>query len=74
MATVNKSIQINESTERVFNYLSDHTNKPNWIPGMIELNPISGDGKNVNDRNKWKYKTAGMIFNDCHRNCTLMQK
>ena len=63
MAIVNKSTQINESAEKVFNYLSDHKNEPDWMPGMIELNLISGDGKNVGDRYKWKYKMAGMILN-----------
>ena len=63
MAIVNKSTQINESAEKVFNYLSDHKNEPEWMPGMIELNLVSGDGKNVGDRYKWKYKMAGMILN-----------
>ena len=63
MAIVNKSTQINESAEKVFNYLSDHKNEPDWMPGMIELNLVSGDGKNVGDRYKWKYKMAGMILN-----------
>ena len=63
MAIVKKSTQINETAEKVFNYLSDHNNEPDWMPGMIELNVISGDGKNVGDQYKWKYKMAGMILN-----------
>lgn len=62
MATVKKSIQINESAEKVFDYLSDHTNEPAWMPGMIELNFVSGDGRNVGDTYKWKYKMAGIIL------------
>lgn len=62
MATVKKSIQINESAEKVFDYLSDHTNEPEWMPGMIELDFVSGDGKNVGDTYKWKYKMAGIIL------------
>jgi len=63
MGIVKKSIQINVSTEKVFNYLIDHHNEPDWMPGMIELNLISGDGKNIGDKYKWKYKMAGMILN-----------
>ena len=62
MATVKKSTQINKSTEKVFDYLSDHKNEPEWMPGMIELNLTSGDGKNVGDTYKWKYKMAGIIL------------
>lgn len=62
MAIVKKSIQINESAEKVYNYLSDHNNEPEWMPGMIEVNLMSGDSKNVGDTYKWKYKMAGMIL------------
>ena len=63
MAIVKKSIQINEPAEKVFDYLSDHSNEPEWMPGMIELNPVSGDGRNVGDTYKWKYKMAGIVLN-----------
>lgn len=63
MAIVKKSTQINESAEKVFNYLCDHKNEPDWMPGMIELDLISGNGRTVGDRYKWKYKMAGLIFN-----------
>ena len=63
MAIVKKSIQINEPAEKVYDYLSDHTNEPEWMPGMIELNPVSGDSRNVGDTYKWKYKMAGIILN-----------
>lgn len=62
MAIVKKSTQINAPAEKVFNYLSDHNNEPDWMPGMIELNLISGDGSNVGDKYRWKYKMAGMIL------------
>lgn len=62
MATVKKSTQINSSVETVYNYICDHNNEPNWMPGMIEVSLISGSGDSVGDRYKWKYKMAGMIF------------
>jgi len=60
MATVKKSTQINVSAEKVFNYLADHNNEPDWMPGMIEVQKVT-TGFNVGDNYKWRYKMAGMI-------------
>jgi len=64
MATIKRSTQINVSVEKVYSYLSDHNNEPEWMPGMIEVKKMteSGPGFNVGDHYKWKYKMAGMIF------------
>jgi uncharacterized membrane protein len=62
MATVKKSTQINASIESVYNYITDHNNEPDWMPGMIEVHLTTGSGGSVGDRYQWRYKMAGMIF------------
>ncbi|MBR9999159.1 MAG: SRPBCC family protein [Cyclobacteriaceae bacterium] len=60
MATVKKSITINVNVEKVYNYLRDPSNQPEWMPGMIEVKVITGS--DVGDRFKWTYKMAGILL------------
>jgi len=42
MATIKRSITINATVEKVYNYLTDPKNDPEWIPGMIEVKDLAG--------------------------------
>jgi carbon monoxide dehydrogenase subunit G len=60
MAKIQKSIIINAPPEKVFAYLEDPMNVPEWLPGMIEARNITGSG--VGQRFEWTYKMLGIQF------------
>jgi uncharacterized membrane protein len=60
MATVKRSITINANVEKVYNYLRDPNNQPEWMPGMIEVKDITGT--NIGEGFKWTYKMAGILL------------
>jgi len=60
MAKVEKSIEIAAPPEKVFAYLNDPMAMPQWMPGMIEVSDIVGEG--VGLHYKWVYKMAGIRF------------
>lgn len=60
MAKVEKSIHIHASVEKVFDFLSDQKNQPDWIPSMIEVWDTSEPA--IGSTFKWKYKMAGVIL------------
>lgn len=60
MAKVNKSIQINVPVEKVFDYLADQKNQPDWIPSMVEVWDTGEPA--VGSSFKWKYKMAGVLL------------
>ena len=61
MAKIQRSIIINAPPEKVFAYLQDPMNVPEWLPGMIEVRNITGSG--VGMRFEWTYKMLGIQFN-----------
>ena len=60
MAKVKKSIVINATVEKVYDYLVDQQNQINWMPSLVDLWDISekGEGQNF----KWKYKMSGVML------------
>ncbi len=60
MAKVKKSIIISAPVEKVFNYLADQKNQPDWIPSMVEVWDTSEPA--VGSTFKWKYKMAGVLL------------
>jgi carbon monoxide dehydrogenase subunit G len=58
MARVVKSVHVDAPVERVFAYLQDPMSNLDWLPGMIDVTKISGDG--VGARFRWVYKMAGI--------------
>lgn len=60
MATIKRNITIKADVEKVYDYLIDPSNQPEWMPGMIEVNDITGSS--VGDRFKWTYKMAGIML------------
>jgi uncharacterized membrane protein len=60
MAKVKRSIKINEPVEKVFEYLLDHKNESEWMPGMVEVTDSTGNG--IGEQYKWTYKMAGVLL------------
>jgi uncharacterized protein YndB with AHSA1/START domain len=61
MATIERSFFTNAPQERVFAFLTDHTNDPQWLPGLTDARNFSGEGTDY----QWEmtYKMAGISFN-----------
>jgi coenzyme Q-binding protein COQ10 len=60
MAKVKRSITINAPVEKVFNYLADPMNQPEWVPSIMEIKDVSGFG--VGEHHLWTYKMAGVLL------------
>jgi uncharacterized membrane protein len=58
MPRINNSININAPVEKVFAYVADPMNIPEWMVGMTEVMDVTGSG--VGLRYHWKYKMAGV--------------
>jgi uncharacterized membrane protein len=58
MATVTKSINIRAPVEKVFAYVSDPMNDPEWISSVVEVTDVTGSG--VGQHYRWRYKMAGV--------------
>jgi ligand-binding SRPBCC domain-containing protein len=61
MATVTRSINISASVEKVFAYIDDPTNAPEWNPSLMEVTEVTGSG--VGQHYRWRYKLAGVPLN-----------
>jgi len=61
MATIERSFVVKTSQERVFAFLADHANDPQWLPGLEDARNFSGEGTDY----QWEttFKMAGMSFN-----------
>lgn len=60
MPRITKSIDIGAPVEKVFAYLSDSRNSPEWFVGMTEVTDVSGSG--VGQHNRWTYTMIGIPF------------
>ena len=60
MAKVEKTITINAPVEKVFAYIDDPMNEPEWLPSMIEVKDVTGQG--VGKHYRWAYKVVGLRF------------
>jgi uncharacterized membrane protein len=60
MAKVERSITINAPVEKVFNYIEDPMNNPEWVPSVMEVTDVSGSGVGLHHR--WTYKMAGVLL------------
>ena len=58
MAKIERSSTINASVEKVFAYISDPTNLPEWLPSLTDARDITGEG--VGQRWGWTYKMIGL--------------
>jgi len=55
-----RSITINAPPDKVFAYIANPMNQPEWMPSMIEVKDVTGEG--VGATHKWVYKLAGLRF------------
>jgi uncharacterized membrane protein len=60
MAKVERSITINAPVEKVFKYIEDPINTPEWLPSIMEITDVSGSG--VGQHHRWTYKMAGILL------------
>lgn len=60
MARVEKSVTVDAPVERVFAYLRDPMSNLEWLPGMMEVTKVSGEG--VGARFRWVYRMAGIAL------------
>jgi uncharacterized membrane protein len=61
MATVTRSINISASVEKVFAYVDDPTNAPEWNPSLMEVTEVTGSG--VGQHYRWRANLAGVPLN-----------
>lgn len=61
MATIERTFSVKAPPERAFDFLADHANDPQWLPGLVEARNFTGEGADY----RWEmtYKMAGMSFN-----------
>jgi uncharacterized membrane protein len=57
MAKIKKTITINAPVEKVYGYIADSHNLPEFWPSMVEIKDVKKD-----ESFKWVYKMAGMRF------------
>ena len=60
MPIINNSINISAPVEKVFAYVTDPMNLPEWFVGMTEVTDVSGSG--VGQHSRWKYSMIGIPF------------
>ena len=61
MPRLHNSIDIKAPVEKVFSYLEDPRNGPEWIHSMVEVSDIKGPG--LGSHYNWTWKMAGVKFN-----------
>lgn len=60
MKTWKNSIVIHSAPEKVFAYIDEVTNLPDWLPSMIEIRDVIGTGEG--QQFEWTYKMAGLLL------------
>lgn len=60
MAKVEKTITINAPVEKVFSYVEDPMSQLEYLPSMVEVKDVTGQG--VGAHYRWTYKMAGVRF------------
>lgn len=60
MATITRSININAPVEKVFAYLDEPANNPEWMVSLVGVSNVTGSG--VGQRYNWEYKMIGIPF------------
>ncbi len=59
MAKLEKTITINAPVEKIFNYISQPTNLPEFWPSLVETSDVQ-ELPNGGHSNRWVYKMAGI--------------
>ena len=58
MAKVERTVTINAPVEKVFAYVTDPTNELEFVPGIIDVRNVKGEG--VGQTANWTYKMLGI--------------
>ena len=58
MTKVERSVTINAPVEKVFSYIDDPMSLPEWLPSLMEVKDVTGQGTERHYR--WIYKMAGL--------------
>jgi uncharacterized membrane protein len=61
MAKVHKKIEIKAPVNKVYSFIEDPKNHPEWITNMIEVKDSTGSG--VGTHYNWSWKMAGVRVN-----------
>ena len=61
MPRVHTSIDIKAPIKKVFSYIEDPKNAPEWLQSMMEVKDVTGTGKGAHY--KWAWKMAGIRLN-----------
>ena len=62
MPTVERTISINAPVEKVFAYISDATNEPEYLPSQLEAEYVIRTEEGVGSQYRWVYKLLGIRF------------
>ena len=65
MAAIERSFFIKAPPERVFAFLADHANDPQWLPGLVESRDFTGESTDY--QWEWTFKMAGLSFDGTGR-------
>jgi len=60
VAKIEKSITINAPVEEVFAYVEDPMNELEYLPSLVAVKDVTGQG--VGAHHRWTYKMAGLRF------------
>jgi uncharacterized membrane protein len=58
MQHLEDSIHVDASIDDVFDYIADPSNMPEWVPNMVEVSNVRGEGKGSTF--EWIYKMVGL--------------
>jgi uncharacterized membrane protein len=61
MARVHKSIKIKAPVNKVFAYIDNPRNEPDWLPNVIEVKDVTGSG--IGTHYEWSWKIGEIKFN-----------
>jgi carbon monoxide dehydrogenase subunit G len=60
MATLKRSTVIDAPTDKVFAYVNEPSTMADWLPSMVEVRNVRGEGEG--QQYDWTYKMAGMLL------------
>lgn len=62
MATVKRTNIINAPVDKVFNYIAEPRNEPEYLPGSAEVTEVTCTEEGVGSHYRWVYKILGIRF------------
>lgn len=60
MPAIERHFSVEAPPERVFAFLADHANDPQWLPGLTDSRNFAGEGTDYHW--EWTYRMAGISF------------